>query len=511
MTSDNSYRTPMSIEVAAGRIVAARRSDRFRLTIDGRDYPIPDGAIILPGLVDTHCHLIGLGLMASRVNLRGASSAEECAQRVAERARDAAPGEPIVGFGWNQEEWRRRIMPDRSTLDALVPDHPVVLYRIDSHASWINTRAMEMAGIDAHREVDGGEIALRDDGSPSGVLVDNAMKLADQQMPKPTVEMQRRWIEWSVEECLRLGITEVHDMNVEPERIESMMMASERGAMRLRCQVFLTGQHDEWRAFPSPTTLGANLHLVGVKYFADGALGSRGALLLDPYSDAPDTRGLGLLTSRELEELAAPAIERGYAIATHAIGDAANRIVLDAYDRLRARSTQALLRVEHAQIVHPDDVPRFATLDVIPTMQPTHCTSDASMAEARLGHERCGYAYGWRAMRDVGRPVLGGSDFPIESADPLPGLRAFHFREPAPGGGAWYAAQAITREEALDAYTTWAPLGIPGTHRRGRLAEGFDADLAVVSGDPFEEPSATVLATVVGGRVEFEGAMNDER
>jgi predicted amidohydrolase YtcJ len=293
-------------------------------------------------------------------------------------------------------------------------------------------------------------------------------------------------------------------MNVEPERIESMTRAAERGGMGLRCQVFLAGQNDEWRVFPSPGTIGTNLHLVGVKYFADGALGSRGALLLEPYSDAPATHGLSLLTRDELVERAAPAIERGYAIATHAIGDGANRLVLDAYERLRGSYPDALLRVEHAQIVHPDDLPRFESLDVIPTMQATHCTSDAPMAEARLGPERCAYAYGWRAMRRAGRPLLGGSDFPIESADPLAGIRAFHFREPVAGGGGWYPDQAISRDEAVGAYTAWAPLGIPGAQRRGRLEPGCEADLTVLSGDPFDDHSAAVLATIVAGDIKYE-------
>jgi hypothetical protein len=494
---------PFAVDVANGRITSAVASDRVRLAIDGRSLSIPNGAVILPGFVDTHCHLIGLGLMASRVNLRGARSAEECARRVAERARAAAPGEWIAGFGWNQEEWDDRRMPDRAALDALVPDNPVVLVRVDSHASWVNARALAEAGV-AAGEVEGGEVVTGDDGAPTGLLIDNAMKLVERAVPKPGVETQRRWIEHSVDECLRHGITEVHDMNVEPERIEPMTRAADAGAMRLRCQVFLAAQSDEWRVFPAPATIGANLHLVGVKYFADGALGSRGALLLEPYADAPATRGLELLGSGDIETLAGPAIERGYAVATHAIGDAANRIVLDAYERLRARHRDALLRVEHAQIVHPDDVPRFASLGIIPTMQATHCTSDAPMAESRLGPERCAYAYGWAAMRAVGRPVLGGSDFPIESPDPLAGIRAFHFREPVPGAGPWYPAQAIPRADALAAYTAWAPLGIPGAHARGTLVAGNDADLVVLTADPFDDAGAVVAMTIVAGRIEYQ-------
>jgi len=487
------------IRVASGVIESVTLAASPRLFIEGRELPLPRGAVILPGFVDTHCHLIGLGMMASRVGLRGARSAEECARRVAQRAAGRPPGEWIIGFGWNQEEWDDRGMPDRTRLDAATADHPVALYRIDSHAIWLNTRALAEAGIVPHA-IDGGSIEVDGEGNATGLLIDNAMKLVEARMPPPSADQQRRWIEFSVEECLRLGITEVHDMNVEPERIESMTRAAEGGGMRLRCQVFLAGQNEEWRGFSSPAVLGPNLRTVGVKYFADGALGSRGALLLEPYSDAPETRGLGLLDADRLVDLATPAVERGFAIATHAIGDAANRLVLDAYERLRSAHRHALLRIEHAQTLHPDDIPRFARLGVLPAMQAIHCTSDAAMAEARLGPERCDHSYAWNELRKLGVPILGGSDFPVESADPLAGLRAFYYRRPDGSTEGWRPGQAVSRRVAIDAYTAWAPLGIPGNNRRGRLAVGCDADLVVLDGDPFHESTSAVL-TVVGGNV----------
>ncbi|MDB5034800.1 MAG: N-substituted formamide deformylase [Chlorobi bacterium] len=500
--SDSDFFSPKTVRCSGGIIDGIEPSERFRLFLDGREMGLPPGAMILPGLVDTHCHLIGIGLMASRVGLRGAASAGECAERVAERVRATAPGEWIVGFGWNQEEWTERRMPDRATLDRLIADHPVALYRIDSHAVWLNGRALLEAGITPQR-IDGGSIELDERGEPTGILIDNAMKLVDRAIPPPTVERQRGWIEESVGECLRLGITEVHDMNVEPERLESMTRAADRGGMRLRCQVFLAAQNEEWAAVPRPVTLGPNLHIVGVKYFADGALGSRGALLLEPYSDAPGTRGLQLLDAGEIVRLASEPLRRGFAVATHAIGDGANRIVLDAYAELRAGFPESLLRMEHAQTVHPADVPRFAAFGVIPAMQPTHCTSDAAMAEARLGPERCGYAYGWRSMLGSGVPILGGSDFPIESPDPLEGLRAFHFRRPAGGAEAWHPGEVIPRADAVAAYTAWAPLGIPGDHHRGRILPGADADIVVLSGNPFDDPGAAALLTIVGGEVVY--------
>ncbi|MEP7220655.1 MAG: amidohydrolase family protein, partial [Bacteroidota bacterium] len=336
--SDAELFSPKTVRCSGGRIDGVESSERFRLFLDGREIELPSGGMILPGLVDTHCHLIGIGLMASRVGLRGAASAGECAERAAERARATPAGEWITGFGWNQEEWGERRMPDKGVLDALIADHPVALQRIDSHAVWLNSRGLREAGI-TPRHIDGGSIELDERGEPTGILIDNAMKLVEQAIPAPTVERQRGWIEESVGECLRLGITEVHDMNVEPERLESMTRAADRGGMRLRCQLFLAAQNEEWTVVPRPTALGPNLQIVGVKYFADGALGSRGALLLEPYSDAPGTRGLQLLDAGEIIRLASEPIRRGFAVATHAIGDGANRIVLDAYEELRAGKT----------------------------------------------------------------------------------------------------------------------------------------------------------------------------
>lgn len=495
-----------TVRIVKGVIDSVDRTDRSRLYINGREVTLPPGALILPGFVDTHCHLIGLGLMASRVALRGAGSAHDCARRAAERARVPRGAEWVVGFGWNQEEWEQRDMPTAAMLDALVPDMPVVLYRIDSHAAWCNTAALRRAGITQDAVANGrvvagpgGSIEVDAEGRPTGVLIDNAMGLVDAAIPPPSVEQQAAWIAASVDACLRLGITEVHDMNVEPERLEAMARAAERGGMRLRCNVFLKGAEDAWRVAGRPARIGPNVDLVGVKYFADGALGSRGALLLEPYEDAPDTRGLALLESEELAARAAVPLERGFAIATHAIGDAANRLALDAYERLRSAYPGALLRVEHAQTVHPDDLPRFARLGVIPAMQAVHCTSDAQMAERRLGRARCARAYPWASMVRAGLPVLGGSDFPIESADPLAGLRAFVYREPVPGAGPWFGAECITAEQALAAYTAWAPLGIPGAPNRGRLAAGCDADIVVLSADPFVDADAHVLMTIVAG------------
>jgi predicted amidohydrolase YtcJ len=447
---------------------------------------------------------MGLGMLRGRIALEDTRSAEECAAKVSEVVKNVAAGDWILGNGWNQERWNSSELPDTSLLDAVAPDNPVVLYRVDTHAAWLNRRALELAAI-TPRQIPGGSVELDAQGQPSGILIDNAISLVDRVMPQPTLEQKVRWIESAVEECLRYGITEVHDMNVEPERLESMARVADRGGMHIRCQVFLQAQDDQWRTVGDPHTLAPSVDIVGVKYFADGALGSRGALLLEPYSDAPDHYGLELMGTDELVERASAALERRYAVATHAIGDAACRLTLDAYQQLRDRHPRALLRMEHAQTVHPDDQPRFAELDVVPTMQAVHCTSDAHMAERRLGADRCGYAYPWRSLAATGVPILGGSDFPVETPDPLVGMRAYHFREATSDGIPWHPEETLSRTEALRAYTTNAPAGIPRVQKilRGRLRPSHDADLVVLNADPFVDSDARVLMTIVEGRIRY--------
>lgn len=497
------YRTPRAIHVAGASIRSAEPADRWRLFVDNRELDFGGPIHVFPGFVDTHCHLIGWGLMASRVRLYSAVSARECAELMAARARERGKGEWIVGFGWNQERWAGAAMPDRALLDELVPDNPAVLIRIDSHASWCNTRALEAAGITGARareiEPAGGAIVLAADGTPTGLLVDHAMKLVEAAMPEPSVQEKMAWIAESARVFARIGITEVHDMNVEPARLEAMTRVAEGGDLLVRCRVFVEGAREAWRSVGAPAVLAEHLDIVGVKFFADGALGSRGALLAEPYADAPG-RGLALMSAEELIDAAAEPIERGFAVATHAIGDEANRVVLDAYTELRRRYPSALLRIEHAQIVQRRDMMRMRDLGVIPAMQAVHCTSDAAMAEQRLGLQRCADAYAWRSLRDLGLPILGGSDSPIETPSVRAGLRAFHERIPEGTGTPWFREQRLTRAEALDAYTAWAQLGVPNPARRGALLPGFQADLAVTLGDPFE-PHCIEVATLRDGEL----------
>lgn len=493
----------MHIEIHDGIITRTLASSRVRVTIDGADLTVPDGCVVVPGFVDTHCHLMGLGQMAERVQLGGLNTIADCLSRVALRALSTPPGEWILGFGWNETEWLDRSQPTSAALDGATLEHPVALYRVDTHAVWLNSVALATAGISA-RHIDGGEIVVDRSGAPTGLLIDTAVHLIDHVLPKPRAEKMHRWLSVAVDRCLAYGLTEVHDMNVALDALHVIASAADAGELRLRSSVYLEGMNDGWRAFGPPRSLAPMLDVVGVKYFSDGALGSRGAWLLEPYADDA-TRGIQMIAEDELVARALAAAEVGHAIATHAIGDAAVRMTLDAYARMRSEGSRMLLRVEHAQNVQPVDLPRFAALDVVAAVQPTHCTSDAAMAEARLGALRCRNAYPWRSLLDSGARVIAGSDFPIESPDPLAGLRAFVHREPKPGAGAWHAEQALDVDAALKAFTEWAPAGRPGPVRRGTLQPGNDADVVVLTGDPLDTDNA-VLYTIIGGRVEYEGA-----
>jgi len=493
----------LHVESLGSRIERITPGGRARLTLDGVEIELPRGAHVLPGFTDTHLHLMGIGMMAERVDLRGARGAEECARRMGDRARRLPEGTWVLGFGWNQEEWAERAPFTRELLDAALPDHPALLKRIDSHALAANSAALSAAGP-LPEVVAGGAIERDGRGEATGLLVDAAMPLVERAAPGPTDADRTRWLVAAVESCHRVGLTAVHDMDVEPERLPAMIALAERGGLRLRTSLFLHAQ-EGWPhgAIATPASLAPCLDAVGVKLYADGALGSRGAHLLEPYSDAPDTRGLQFLDADEIVERSAPAVAAGFALATHAIGDAANRTVLDAYWILRSRFPGAVLRIEHAQTLHPSDVGRFAELDVVAAVQAVHCTSDAAMAVARLGDERChARAYPWRSLRAAGAVLVGGSDAPIESPDPILGLRAFTARTPAGWSTPWTPAMRIDREAALAAYTSRVALALPARFRPVRFFEpGAAADVVVVVGDPFESDTVRVVLTVVGGTI----------
>lgn len=460
----------------------------------------------VPGLIDAHGHPILHGRSLEEVRLGGAASEAECAARVARHAQ-LVPDGWIRGGGWDQNLWPRPEFPDARSLDAL--ERPVALSRVDVHALWCNSAALRAAGIDARTpDPAGGRIVRRADGSASGVLIDTAMELVLRAIPRPSADRTRALLLRSLEVLARTGVVSVHDAAVEDDVLDAYTRLAEADELPVRVYGMLVGQ-DDWPRVEERMRRARSvgrLTVRAVKLFADGALGSRGAAMHEPYEDDSGNKGLWLMEPRELAERIARVAEAGFQPCVHCIGDHACTVVLEAAARL-PRSVRA--RAEHLQILRPRDLPLLARSGAIASMQPAHATSDGGWAEERLGHgtERQRGAYAFRSVLDAGAPLAFGSDFPVEEQDPRLGLAAAVTRTLA-AGSVWMPEQRISREEALRAFTSGAAYAEFAETRRGTLREGFDADLTLFGSDVMTAPaeslrSLPIAGTVVGGRLEF--------
>lgn len=492
-----------------GTIVALGREDEVRAYV-GLTTRVMDagGGTLVPGLVDAHGHLLELGFEMEKADLRGARSEEAMVARVEAFAKERTAGW-ILGRGWDQNLWSGGAFPTNERLNRAFPDRPVLLTRIDGHAALANAAALAEAGIGRETpDPAGGRIVRDAEGNATGLLVDAAVDLAARAVPAPAREDRERAYLTAQETCLALGLTAVHDAGLSMEDQAVLRKLDEEGKLRLR--VYGMASAD---ALPAAPHAGERFELRAVKAYADGALGSRGAALLEPYADDPENRGLVLADADELARLAEVCRARGLQLCTHAIGDRGVRTVLDAYATLEAAAPgavrEARCRIEHCQVVDRDDVARFAALGVVASMQPTHATSDGPWAPARLGAARMEGAYAWRRFLDAGVPLAFGSDFPVESADPRFGLyAAVTRRSPShPEGHVFGPAEPLTEREALHAFTAGAAFASFHEGARGRLEVGFVADFTVFDRevlDP-ERPeailSARVVWTVVGGAV----------
>ncbi len=467
------------------------------------EYP---GAWVLPGFVDAHGHVVHYGMELHQPQLRHCTSAEECLQQL--RQWQPNRGEWLLGGGWDHERWNPPHFPEAALLDELFPDIPVVLRRVDGHAVWVNREALRRAGITAQTpDPPGGLILRHASGEPTGVLIDTAAELVLQCIPPPTQEELRTAILRAAQQLLSFGITEVHDMDVDPAWVPVFHELAVAGQLPIRVQSYVRAQHREWYAAGLLPTTGEFFRLRGVKFYADGALGSYGAALLEPYADRADHRGLLFFEDEQLERLVSEALEAGWDIAIHAIGDAANRQVARMYHSVRLRGIAdpgQRLRIEHAQLVSPEDVPLMAEAGCIASVQPLHCIHDAPMARRRLGTARSSLPYPWRSLLQAGVPLAAGSDFPIELPDVAAGLAAFCFRTPPGEDEPWGEAECLSIAEGLAAYTNWAHFAAAVDDRRGMLLPGYDADLVVLGCNPAacsrdELAELSILAVYVAG------------
>ena len=478
------------------------------------------GRVIIPGMTDAHAHLYGLGVDLRHVDLTGTRSYDEVIARVLARAATTPKGAPVIGRGWDQNDWSDTRLPTNAALSAATPDHPVLLERVDGHAVLANAAAMTKAGISAEtKDPDGGRILRDARGVPTGVFVDNAQRLVESAARGGEVMNPRDVLKSAVREANRWGLTGVHEMGVSPQIAGTYEQAAQAGELTLRAYVLLSGDIAtvNWAISKGPRSalFDGHLWIRSIKLYGDGALGSRGAALLDPYADDAQNNGLLVMQPAWIESVSERALRSGWQVATHAIGDRANRIVLDAYAAaLKAVPTaDHRFRIEHAQIIHHDDIPRFASLGVIPSMQASHQTSDMYWAGNRLGAERLRGAYAWRSLLATGVIIPNGSDFPVEMVNPLLSFHAAVSRQDAddfPVGG-WYPEQRMTREEALRSMTIWPARASFEEQVLGSLTAGKYADFVMLDQDimrvaPELILQTHVLQTWVGGAKVYERA-----
>ena len=524
-TVDNARPIVSAFAVRGGKIVFTG-SDAEARALAGPGTTVIDlhDATVIPGITDAHAHLLGLGTTLQRVNLAGSSSYEEVVARVTAYARSVRPGQWILGRGWDQNRWPVKEFPTHDALTRAFPNNPVVLERIDGHALLANARAILLARVmPSTRDPAGGRIIRTASGAPTGVFIDNAQSLITRAIPSPSREETRNAIVAAIAESNRWGLTGVHDPGESAETISIFEELARAGNYNLRNYVMLSDPGEPGSAAaqrnpyiqrgPQSALYDGHLWIRSIKLYADGALGSRGAALLAPYSDEATNSGLLVSRPEHIRAWADWALRHGFQINVHAIGDRGNRIVLDAFESALTAFPTAdhRFRIEHAQVISPQDIPRFARLGVIPSMQATHQTSDMPWAEARLGPERIRGAYAWRSLLNTGVVIPNGTDFPVEEVNPLLTFHAAVTRQdPAnsPAGG-WYPEQKMTREEALQSMTIWPAYAGFQEAMLGSLTPGKYADFVVLDKDIMRVPdteilSARVISTWVGGKRVYE-------
>jgi predicted amidohydrolase YtcJ len=512
-----------SMAVRGGRIVYLG-SDAGALARRGPATELIElaGRAVTPGLIDAHAHLSGFAAALTEVDLTGVASYEEVVTRIRQAAAQRPAGSWVQGRGWDQNRWPDHAFPSHSALSRAVPDHPVWLTRVDGHAALLNAAAMAALGVSAAMHDPPGGRLLRDaHGEPTGVLVDNAMAVS-RGVPEASLEERQRQLVTAAERCLAVGLTTVTDMGVRAPTYAAYTALRRADRLPLRVALFAAdeaGWLDEWFRRGPEIDPQARLQLRGVKLYADGALGSRGAALLEPYSDDAGNLGLLVSTAAHLEEIAKRAARAGFQVAIHAIGDRGGLLALDAMEKaMGGPAPERRFRLEHAQVLRVQDIERMARLGIVASMQPTHATSDMGWAEARLGAARLERAYAWRKVLAAGGRLALGSDVPVESPDPRLGLYAAVTRQDLRGlpPGGWLPAERLTRQEALRGFTLDAAWSLFLDHEVGSLAIGKRADLVVFAEDPMRVPApemahAEIDLTLVDGHVVYRRSPAPER
>lgn len=480
------------------------------------------GKLVLPGLTDAHAHIHSLGDELTTLNVTGTTSYQEIIDRVAARVQTSEPGEWIVGGRWDQNDWEDRSFPVHIPLSEVSPDNPVYLNRIDGNAAFANQRALEIAGItkDTHDPV-GGFIIRDENGEPTGVLVNRAMNLVSDHIPADSDEQFKQKFLRAVRSCLSVGLTGVHEAGIGSKHINLYKNLIDRSQLNMRIYAMLGEEKDLPLDLDLVDYFKKNRieeyghHLLSVrsiKLFFDGALGSRGAAFFKPYEDDPNNSGLLRITSEYIYEISKAALEADMGVNTHCIGIRGNRLCLGAYEKALQEKPKPnhRFRIEHAQIIESQDVEKFASLGILPSMQPTHCTSDMYFVEDRIGQERAKGAYAWRWFLDAGLVIPCGSDFPVESNNPLLGIYAAITRQDPSGWpeGGWHPEQRMTIDEAIKGFTIWAAYAafqedVLGSIEVGKYGDFTVLDKDILEIDPQEILNTRVVYTIIGGQLRY--------
>lgn len=509
-TVDKEFSKAEAIVVKDHRIVEVGNTRQILKKYTAQKIHDLNGNFVYPGWIDAHCHFVGYGMNLSAVNVAGTKSVDEIIKQL-KKHQEINQGEWITGRGWDQNDWEIKEFPDRQMLDKHFPDTPILLRRIDGHAAWANSKALEMAGVTQKSKVEGGTVILKN-GQPSGVLIDNAIGLVSSIIPEPTDNQIAQALLDAQKNCFQVGLTSVNDAGLPMSAVQLIDKKHKSGELKMRINAWLSPSKENYTHFvengPYQTD---HLSVNTIKLFTDGALGSRGALMIEDYSDDHGNHGLLLTPLDRLEELSRRAYEHNFAIATHCIGDSANRETLRIYADILGGKNDRRWRIEHAQIIHPDDFHFFGDYDIIPSVQSTHATSDMYWADERVGEERLKSAYAYKQLLEENGWIPNGSDFPVEQINPLFGFYAAVVRKDQSGypEGGFQVENAISREEALRAMTIWAAKASFEEDLKGSLEIGKLADFTITGTDLMTAPDAELFdikveATFSGGEMVYE-------
>ncbi|RYU82492.1 amidohydrolase [Hymenobacter persicinus] len=510
-TVDSTFSTAQAFAVQDGKFVAVGTADELRSKYQAKQEVDARGQFIYPGFYDAHCHFYRYALGLRDANLVGTTSWAEVVQKLEQHRQKFPRAAWLTGRGWDQNDWADKQFPTKAKLDELFPDVPVFLIRVDGHAALVNQKALDLAGVTASTPIQGGTITRDAQGRLTGLLVDNAVRLVGPKIPEPTPAEADAALLQAQQLCWAVGLTSLADAGLDKPNIDRMEALQEAGKLKLRLYAMLnpTKANKDFY-FKQGPIFHDRLTINSFKVYADGALGSRGACLVQPYADRPKETGFLLSTEQEFRQLAHDIAAKGFQMNTHAIGDSANRIILNIYGEALQGQKDRRWRIEHAQVVTPADMPKFGQFGIVPSVQPTHATSDMYWAGERLGAERLKTAYAYQELRRQYGQVALGSDFPVEDINPLFGFHSAVARQdaknyPTPG---FQMENALSRPDALRGMTTWAAHAAFEDKQKGRIQPGMAADFVVLDTDLLQAPKeklrgAKVQQTWIGGEKVF--------